>query len=491
MREYTGVHAVADLIRKTAEGRALTLVGLTGSPGSGKSSFAAELVAEIDDALLLPMDGYHLPQSELTRLGRRGRMGAPDTFDVAAFSTLLERLRSVVPGDTVFARGFDRSIEEPVPDAVRLPIGARTVILVEGNYLLLDEDGWAGVGALLDLRLHLDLEPDERLRRLEARHIRFGKTPQQARAWAVGTDEVNAERIEAAAITADARVHAQEPTPCGLRILHLSDTHLLGDPAARYNRVIDPLLSLEAVLAAHDRVDVDAVVVSGDLSNDGSAASYALLRERVGAWALAHAAASIYALGNHDDRVGFGASGPYDHETDVAGVRILTLDSSVPGGASWGLLSEPTLAWLRERLSASDRPTVIVLHHPPIEAVTPLHATIGLQNAHDFWAAVEGSSVRLVLAGHWHHQLVDSTHGIPVVVTPGVANRTDVLAGPEHERSVVASAGSLIELLPRGIRVTATEVPVPHRGEELFDVTGTTLDEWRGRLGFGGDRTTR
>ncbi|NQX14153.1 metallophosphoesterase [Microbacteriaceae bacterium VKM Ac-2855] len=485
MRELTGVRAVADLIRSTSEGRSLTIVGLSGAPGSGKSSFADELVAAIDGALLLPLDGYHLPQARLVELARRDRMGAPDTFDVPAFAGLLERLRSASPGDTVLARGFDRTIEEPVPDAVPLPIAEHSIVLVEGNYLLLDEDGWEGLGALFDLRLHLELDHDERMRRLEARHIRYGKSAEAAHEWAGGTDEANAVRIESAATAADALVRAEPPEPRGLRILHLSDTHLLGDPAARYNRIIDPLHSMEAVLAAHAAVPVDAVIVSGDLSNDGSPASYALLRERIDGWAADLGATAIYALGNHDDRQNFGVDGPYDHETEVQGVRILTVDSSVPGGASWGLLAESTLTWLRERLRASARPTVVVLHHPPIEAVTPLHRTMGLQNSYDFWSAIAGSSVQLVLAGHWHHQMLDSTRGVPVVVTPGVANRTDVLAGPDHERSVVATAGTLIELLPRGIRVTATEVPVPHRGEELFDVSGATLDEWRRRLGFG------
>lgn len=485
MQELTGVRAVSDLIRARSEGRELTIVGLTGAPGSGKSTFALSLVRELDDAVLLPMDGYHLPQADLVQLGRRDRMGAPDTFDVSAFTDLLLRLRAAAPGDTVLARGFDRRIEEPVPDAVRIPIGERTIIVVEGNYLLLGEDGWEGVGALLDLRLHLELEHDERLRRLEARHIRFGKTPDEARAWAGGPDERNAVRIEAAATAADAVVREPRPAPPLLRILHLSDTHLLGEPDAGYNLLIDPLLSLRTVLAAHDAVpDLDVVVISGDLSDDGSADSYRLLHETVEPWARARGAEVVYALGNHDDRRAFGIDGPHDHETHVAGVRILTLDSGVPGGASWGVLGESTLGWLADRLRASDEPTVVVLHHPPIDSVTSLHRVMGLQNPHDFWSAIDGADVRLILAGHWHHQLLDTSRGVPVVVTPGVANRTDTLAGPDHERSVVATAGSLVELLERGIRVTATDVPVAHRGEELFDVSGDTLAEWRSRLGF-------
>jgi pantothenate kinase len=118
---------------------ARSLVGIVGPSGAGKSTIAAELVARIPHAALLPMDGFHLPQSELRRLGRRDRMGAPDTFDVDAFLTTPQAFRN--DGEAVTAPGFNRAIEEPVPGAITISPSFRKVVIIEGNYLLLDSGG--------------------------------------------------------------------------------------------------------------------------------------------------------------------------------------------------------------------------------------------------------------------------------------------------------------------------------------------------------------
>lgn len=171
-----------------------TVVGLAGAPGSGKSTVGEALVARLADrAQLVSMDGFHLPQARLVELGRRDRMGAPDTFDVDGFVALLRRLRSA--RGTVVAPGFDREIEEPTPGAVRIG-RERSLVVVEGNYLLHDEGGWAAARPLLDLTLFVGLEQGIRLGRLTARHERYGKTAAAARAWALGPDEANARLIE-------------------------------------------------------------------------------------------------------------------------------------------------------------------------------------------------------------------------------------------------------------------------------------------------------
>jgi pantothenate kinase len=182
------------------------LLGIVGPPGSGKSTLATALAQALGDrAQAVPMDGFHLAQVELERLGRAGRKGAPDTFDAAGFRALLQRLRDQPPIEIVYAPDFRRAIEEPV--ACALPVFADTpLIITEGNYLLLDDAAWAPVAALLDEVWYLDVDADLRLERLTLRHQQFGRTREQALAWIAATDEPNARRIEASAPRAQRRV---------------------------------------------------------------------------------------------------------------------------------------------------------------------------------------------------------------------------------------------------------------------------------------------
>ncbi len=157
---------LVDRVRARAGGQRV-LVGIAGAPGAGKSTVAGLLVDRLaPDAALLPMDGFHLAKARLTELGRRERMGAPDTFDVEAFVTTLAAVRS---RGLVLAPGFDRTTEEPVPDAIQ--IGPEpAIVVVEGNYLLHDEGGWQRVRELLDFCCYIEVTRELRLARLIARH---------------------------------------------------------------------------------------------------------------------------------------------------------------------------------------------------------------------------------------------------------------------------------------------------------------------------------
>ena len=196
---------VADLrarIRSLAERGDRRVIGITGAPGAGKSTVAEALV-ESGVSILVGMDGFHLADRVLQARSWHGRKGAPHTFDVDGFVCLLERIRDQEPnGPEVFAPYFDREIDEPIGSAV--PVGSDVpVVLVEGNYLLHDADGWERVRPLLDEVWFLDPGDETRLERLIARHERFGRDPESARAHATGSDELNAEVVRASCERAD------------------------------------------------------------------------------------------------------------------------------------------------------------------------------------------------------------------------------------------------------------------------------------------------
>ena len=193
------VTEVDALARAAVLGRAggRHLLGITGAPGAGKSTLAAHVVAAVAPrAVLVPMDGFHLAQAELVRLGRADRKGAPDTFDAPGFVALLRRLRRQAPGpgvagEVVYAPHFARAVEESVAGAV--PVAADVpLVVIEGNYLLHDDGAWARVGPLLDECWFVEVDDALRVERLVSRHVAFGRTPAAARDWVLRSDEANA-----------------------------------------------------------------------------------------------------------------------------------------------------------------------------------------------------------------------------------------------------------------------------------------------------------
>jgi pantothenate kinase len=184
---------VRALVRRSGR----VLLGLVGPPGAGKSTLAAALLAEFARiAQVVPMDGFHLANVELERLGRRGRKGAPDTFDAHGYVALLRRLLAQGDDEIVYAPEFRREIEEPVAGAIAV-LPRTQLVITEGNYLLLEDGAWGAVSGLLDETWYVDIPDALRVERLTQRHVQFGRSVDDAAAWVAGTDEPNARLIEA------------------------------------------------------------------------------------------------------------------------------------------------------------------------------------------------------------------------------------------------------------------------------------------------------
>ena len=194
------------ILQLLSESPSRVLIGIVGKPGAGKSTVTSKLKELLpkENVTVLSQDGYHLSNSQLASLNRADRKGAPDTFDPKGFSELLDRVSKDLTNEIYFPI-FHREIEESI--AAEGVITPQTkVVLVEGNYLLLDSFGWQEVSKFLHEKWYLLVDDELRLKRLVARHIEFGKSPEFAHAWAHGTDEKNAKLIESTQHRADANL---------------------------------------------------------------------------------------------------------------------------------------------------------------------------------------------------------------------------------------------------------------------------------------------
>ncbi len=196
------------------------LLGLTGPPGAGKSHVAALLTAAVEGSVVVGMDGYHLAHSVLTARGMVERKGAVDTFDGAGYVALLRRIRTGEPG-TIWAPEFRRDVEDAIAGAVAVPPDSPLVV-TEGNYLLVDDEPWRQVRGLCDEIWYVDQPEPVRIERLVARHVRYGRSANDARRRATeGSDGANAELVRGTrdratlVVVNDEAVAADAATPGG------------------------------------------------------------------------------------------------------------------------------------------------------------------------------------------------------------------------------------------------------------------------------------
>ena len=254
-----------------------------------------------------------------------------------------------------------------------------------------------------------------------------------------------------------------------MRILHLTDTHLYGDPAARHYDRIDTTAALRGVLERLEGLTgIDAVVHTGDASEDGSAGSYRLLHEILDPFAAALEAPLVVVMGNHDvsavygEEITAGERRPDSQDRVVplaGGGRVVVLDSSVPG-AGYGHLDAEQLDWLRGVL-AEPAPggSVLAIHHPPLVGATDLLRGLDLDGLDELADVLAGSDVRIVLSGHYHHEMTGQIAGIPVHVAPGITNVVDPVGADAHEQALALSGASVVELGEGAPRVVSSVYP--------------------------------
>jgi 3',5'-cyclic-AMP phosphodiesterase len=260
---------------------------------------------------------------------------------------------------------------------------------------------------------------------------------------------------------------AEYPRPDHV-LLHLSDSHLIAGEEALHGAV-DADARLQRLLGRIEaaRMTPSALVFTGDLVDAGESAAYRKLRALVEPFAARLGCAVVWVMGNHDNRaamrqhlLGEPASGdPLDRVFLVDGLRIVALDTSVPGH-HYGEVTDAQLAWLAAVLDVpAPFGTVLAMHHPPLPTTADLAVTVELREQHRLARVLAGTDVRTILAGHMHYSSFGTFAGIPVSVASSTCYTQDLAFEQAGTRGHdAAQAFSLVHVYPD--TVTHSVVPV-------------------------------
>jgi 3',5'-cyclic AMP phosphodiesterase CpdA len=280
------------------------------------------------------------------------------------------------------------------------------------------------------------------------------------------------------------------PTPTHT-ILHLSDTHILPTDEDRLHGV-DTMANLRLALdsVAEHGATPDAILISGDLANGGELESYRRLRGVLDAAKARFGVPVLPVMGNHDARGPFregllgepASDDPYCYVTWLGDLRVIVLDSTVPGAAH-GELDSAQLDWLRaELVEPAPDGTLVVLHHPPIPGPVPIINFLVLQNPEALADVIQGSDVLTVLAGHAHHPISGAFAGVLCFAAPATAYTVDPLAGGSSIRGIEGPGFGLLHLYGRTAVASAVALTSDPRALYVHDVSPEVISRWTGRV---------
>jgi len=270
---------------------------------------------------------------------------------------------------------------------------------------------------------------------------------------------------------------AEYPAPERI-LLHLSDTHLRAPATPHLFDAIDGTARLTETIGTIESSGIrpDAIVVTGDLADLGEPGAYAALRALVEPFAERIGARVLWVMGNHDERGAFRAglydeasdARPVDRVDELDGLRVITLDTSVPG-YHHGELRDEQLAWLADELvTPAPLGTILAMHHPPVPSVLPLAASVELRDQRRLAAVLRGTDVRAIIAGHLHYSTFATFAGVPVSVASSTCYAQDLtvpVGGTRPQDG--AQAYNLVHVYDETIVHSVVPVDAPHPLEHI------------------------